>query len=181
MNYREICEKNINLVYMVANRFNTRFNKDDLISEGMIGLLYGAKTYDKTRGCQLSTYLTECIKNNIYKFIRQENREKRKANYDNVSLNMIICDDMELQDVIKSDYDLEKIMEDKLKYEYLISLFDNLTTKQAFILRELFINEKTTKEIAEELNVSLSQVSHYKNKAINRLRYFINKEKKYEL
>lgn len=48
--------------------------KDDLIQEGLIGLLRAVRTYDG-RTSQFSTYSSACVKNSIVSALRKYNRE----------------------------------------------------------------------------------------------------------
>lgn len=47
---------NMRLVYHIAKKFkNTGYEYDDLVQEGMVGLIKAAKTFDEGRGVLFST------------------------------------------------------------------------------------------------------------------------------
>lgn len=46
-------------------------NKDDIVSEGMIGLIKAADTFDPSKGCKFSTYAASCIRNAMLMYIRK--------------------------------------------------------------------------------------------------------------
>lgn len=45
--------------------------KEDIISEGMLGLCKAAHTFDESRGVRFSTYAAMCIRNAMLMFIRK--------------------------------------------------------------------------------------------------------------
>ena len=68
---------NQKLVYFIYGKLEecdvTRLNKDDIISEGMIGLLKAAKTFNPSRGVRFSTYAYFCILNEMKMYLRKLN------------------------------------------------------------------------------------------------------------
>lgn len=55
---------------------NSPLDKDDLIQEGMIGLLAAIKSYDHGKGAKFSTYCFTCISNSIQTALRKLSRKK---------------------------------------------------------------------------------------------------------
>ena len=64
---REIVYKNIRLVIKIVNEF-PRIHQQDLIGEGLIGLIEGIEKYDPEKG-KLSTYVAFWIRAYIFKYI----------------------------------------------------------------------------------------------------------------
>ena len=61
-----LIERNMRLVVHIVKKYdNTRFENDDLISIGTIGLIKGINTYSTEKGTQLATYCARCIENAI--------------------------------------------------------------------------------------------------------------------
>lgn len=65
---------------------NTSLDKDDLVQEGMIGLLAAVKSYDRSKGAKFSTYCFTCINNSIQTALRKLNRKKDIPDKDVVPL-----------------------------------------------------------------------------------------------
>lgn len=77
------CEKlildNMRLVYFMyeklqKNDITIRY-KEDLISEGMVGLCKAANSYDPSRGVRFTTFSSMCIRNEMLMFLRKLNRQ----------------------------------------------------------------------------------------------------------
>jgi len=66
---------NLRLVFSVAHRFRCRMlGLEDLVQEGIIGLITAVERFDLTRGCRLSTYATHWIRQAITRAIEQNDR-----------------------------------------------------------------------------------------------------------
>ena len=63
--------QNVGLVRRVVGGFDER-HRDDLMQEGMIGLLNAAEKYDPSRGTAFSTYATWWIRVNITRYLREQ-------------------------------------------------------------------------------------------------------------
>ena len=65
-------ESNVSLVYAVFNRcfYMHREYEEDLIQEGMLGLLKAVKQFDESRGTEFSTYAFTVIRNEMRQYIR---------------------------------------------------------------------------------------------------------------
>lgn len=70
---------NLRLVYYLYEKLTknklTRQYKDDIISEGMVGLVKAAKTFDDKRKIKFGTYASRCITNEMLMFIRRMNKQ----------------------------------------------------------------------------------------------------------
>ena len=107
----KLIEHNLRLVSHIAKKYNSKYDNDDLISIGIIGLIKGIDSFSKEKGTKLTTYAAKCIENEILMHFRNE-----KKNMNNISLDEKIGFDkdgneIELIDVIKTpdlDY-IEKI------------------------------------------------------------------------
>jgi RNA polymerase primary sigma factor len=70
-----IIELNMRLVYSIARRYHCRsMTLDDLVQEGVIGLLTAVDRFDGGYGCRLSTYATHWIRQSITRAIEQHDR-----------------------------------------------------------------------------------------------------------
>lgn len=66
-----------NVVEAIAGKYiNSPLEYDDIIQEGMIGLLAAIKTFSNSKGAQFKTYAQTCINNSIQTALRKFNRQK---------------------------------------------------------------------------------------------------------
>ena len=66
-----------NVVEAIAAKYiNSPLEYDDIIQEGMIGLLAAIKTFNNSKGAQFKTYAQTCINNSIQTALRKFNRKK---------------------------------------------------------------------------------------------------------
>ena len=184
-NARDILiEHNLRLVAHITKKYeNSKYDNDDLISIGTIGLIKGIDSYSKKHGTKLTTYCAKCIENEILMFFRSN-----KKNNNNISLDEPIGYDKEGNDITildvlktpKPDY-IETIdLKDNIKY--LEKYLKNLTKREQDIIKRRYglgnMEEQTQKKIAEDLNISRSYVSRIEKRAITKiLREFIKNNK----
>ena len=180
-----LIEHNLRLVSHIAKKYSTKENSDDLISIGIIGLIKGIDSFSKDKGSKLTTYCARCIENEILMYFRNN-----KKNANNISLDEQIGFDKEgneisLLDVLKTpniDY-IEKInLKDNIKL--LSKYIDILSDREKIIIFKRYglnnYEEKTQKEIANELCISRSYVSRIEKRAITKLLREFLKNKRFE-
>ena len=60
-------------------------DSEDLIQEGMLGLLYAIRSYEPARDTSFKTYAERCIRNRVYSAIRAAMRFKHRPLNDSIS------------------------------------------------------------------------------------------------
>ena len=143
---------------------------EDVVQEGMIGLVKAIRSFDGDREASFKTYAGTCISNQIIKAIRKAEREKNQALNDAISLNNQLGDDASLTvgDVLKASMFDEP--EEQVIYEDTLERLGNLSRKifspfEAKVLRAK-IAGKNYQEIAVELGKSPKTIDN----ALQRIR-----------
>lgn len=77
---REMLRSKANLYYMVGA------DRDDVIQEGMIGLLGAIRTFDPNAGAAFSTFAELCVKRRIINAVKMAERKKHSPLNDSVSI-----------------------------------------------------------------------------------------------
>ncbi len=74
--FDEIFSKKITTIEKVASKYccNNQSEKDDLIQEGLIGLIAAIENFDENRNCSFDTYSNKCIKNRMLSYIYRQNK-----------------------------------------------------------------------------------------------------------
>ena len=180
----QLIEHNLRLVAHIVKKFdNGKYDTDDLISIGTIGLIKGIDSYQKSRATKITTYAARCIENEILMHFRSD-----KKNNKNISIDEPVGFDKEgnvitFLDVLKTpkpDFALDIHLQNNLNS--LKKYFKVLTPREKNIITKRYgldgNDEITQKEIASELGISRSYVSRIEKRALTKiLKEFIkNKE-----
>ena len=67
-------------------------DSDDLIQEGMIGLIYGVREYDSTRAASFRTFAETYIRNRLYSAVRAAARDKHSPLNQSIPLEIPFFD-----------------------------------------------------------------------------------------
>ena len=170
------------IINFVLKKMNLTHRHDELFDIGLIAFTNGINTFDESKGYQYMSYLYDCIKNAIMKQLDYEKRKRRKANV--VSLNTLISDNTELQDMLGYEYDYEQ-------NSYIIEMIniinkriDDLTDNQQLIIKHLYgldgYKELSAQEIAKKYKFSRNYVYLVKKRVINILRNALYQYKSYD-
>lgn len=165
----KLVEENINLVYHVLHKyFPTYVNDEDVTSTGFLGLVKASKGFDPDKGFAFSTFAVWCIKNEILKYFRKENKcihtisLYEPIHYNNDNDTTI----MELFIVNDNNYISIEIN------DIIYNIYRNLNDKQRQVFK-LYINGNLTQsDIAKRTGVSQTHVS----RIINKIRKLIKDE-----
>lgn len=89
-----LAERYIRLVRICARPyFLIGGDSEDLIQEGMLGLLSAIREYDGTKGASFKTYAEICIHNRIQSAIRSAGRKKHAPLNDGIPLDDVLSDE----------------------------------------------------------------------------------------
>ena len=157
---------NIRLVlHQVYSKFKrVKYDRQDLVSIGSLGLIKAVNTYDITKGYEFTTYATRCINNEILMFLR---KLKRNKEVDSIDRNVIYTkngNELKLEDILFDNTNPFEDVERKEIQKSVRKLVDQLPNeeKEVIMLYFGFYNNRiyTQKEIASKLKVSMSSVSN---------------------
>jgi len=147
------------LVYSLAHHYKNRgLALDDLLQEGMIGLLEACQRFDNQQNVQFSTYATYWIKK--YMLLAISTELKQTFNISNSKVDYL--------------QDTKTISEpcfpntQTLKMDSIIPSGIPVIEKRILILS--YKKNKTIKEIAVELNLTPEKVKQIRTKALRRIK-----------
>lgn len=148
---KKYAEKNYKLVPYFAKSYTkslTSYQREELIQEGYIGLLYASRNYNETLGFKFSTYSSYWIKRYFVNYL------KKIKNYDYLPLNI---------DVIKY-YDYKKEID-----------LEVLNEVEKDLIKKRYYDKKQVKEIAVEYSLSRNTISNKLKDSIHKLYKYNNK------
>lgn len=176
----KLIEHNLRLVVFLAKKYeNAKYDIEDLVSIGSIGLIKGINTYKMDKNIRLATYSSRCISNEILMFLRKNKKSRYEMsmedalNYD-AEGNLLKLEDIMGTDPLLVHDTLVKSVDTELLEEQIKNLKDR--DREIMILRYGLNNtqEYTQKEVASMLNISQSYISRIEKKVIKRLQQTMN-------
>ena len=162
------------ILKQVLNKFgDTPYEKEDLISIGLIGLIKAIDTFDVTKNNAFSTYATRCINNEILMYIRKEKKYLKdikledtivSCDFDEVKLEYLIVD--KNSDFIENYYEKEL-------YEEVRRQVDKLDGRNKEIVKLYFgfYNNirYSQEEIGALMNIHRTNISHVIHREIKKI------------
>ncbi len=151
----KIIEQYSSLAKSIANKYSQYgVPFEDLLQEGLLGILEAAKKYDESKGTKFSTYATYWIKKKVIEALEKERKSSLK------SLKLIE------ETVEEKRSAISNVIPKKIK------LPPNFPELEKKIILSLYEDQKTLQEIAQELGISRERTRQLKEKALRRLRAF---------
>ena len=171
-----LIERNLRLVVYIARRFeNTGVNLEDLISIGTIGLIKAVGTYQPAKSIKLATYASRCIENEILMYLRKIAAQKSELSFDEPLNTDWDGNELLLSDVLGTESDLVmRPIEADVDRQLLRQALERLEPREKQIITLRFgldgRQERTQKEVADQLGISQSYISRLEKRIINRLK-----------
>ena len=172
----QLIERNLRLVVYIARRFeNTGINIEDLISIGTIGLIKAVSTYKTAKNIKLATYASRCIENEILMYLRKTANLKSEVSFDEPLNTDWDGNELLLSDILGTENDLVmKPIEDDVDRQLLTNALEKLSERERLIITLRFgldgRQERTQKEVADQLGISQSYISRLEKRIISRLK-----------
>ena len=172
----QLIERNLRLVVYIARRFeNTGINIEDLISIGTIGLIKAVSTYKPAKNIKLATYASRCIENEILMYLRKTSNLKSEVSFDEPLNTDWDGNELLLSDILGTENDLVmKPIEDDVDRQLLTNALEKLSERERLIITLRFgldgRQERTQKEVADQLGISQSYISRLEKRIISRLK-----------
>ena len=172
----KLIEHNLRLVVFLAKKYDTtKYDLEDLVSIGTIGLIKGIKTYKLDKNIKLATYASRCIDNEILMFLRKNKRRTKEVSFED-SINFDSeGNELKIEDVFGTEEDIvHKSIECKEDKTTLEEEIKNLDDRDREIIEFRYglggHKELTQKELADKLSISQSYISRIEKKVIKKLK-----------
>lgn len=171
-----LIERNIRLVIYIAKKFeNNNLEMEDIISIGSIGLIKAINSFKGDKNIKIATYASKCIENEILMYLRKTSRQKQEISIDDPINIDSEGNELAFVDLVTSEentphFEMEKITEKQILWQILDRL--NAREKEIMILRFGLLgqDEKTQKEVADDLGISQSYISRLEKKIVSRIK-----------
>ena len=167
---------NLRLVVYIAKKFeSTGICVEDLISIGTIGLIKAVNTFCPQKNIKLATYASRCIENELLMHLRKNQNRRNEVSIDeplNVDWD---GNELLLSDILGTDPDsINRPIEEEAEKGLLLSAVEHLDAREQLIMRMRFgllgEEEKTQKEVADQIGISQSYISRLEKRINKKLR-----------
>ena len=182
----KIAKENMTLIhYVLKGLNNTGIDYDELESVAYVGFAKALDTFDKLKGVRFATYAVNCITNEVFFFLRKEKKHllfdvSLQKEYNNDSKGKAVTLEETLEDVNFSKKGIDGNLIHEENANSLLRAISRLDeTEQYIMLHRYGINkneEKTQKQLAEELNMSQANISKIQKTCLKKLKLFLHKE-----
>lgn len=138
---------------------------EDLIQEGMLGLLSAIREFDLSMNATFKTYAEICVKRRIYSAIKMALRKKHEPLNQMVSFDDVLSDES-----LSTDSSFRRIPEEQVlaqeSADEIIQTYSRCLSKFEVNILELYLNGLSYSEIAEDVGRSEKSVDN----AVQRIR-----------
>lgn len=159
--------------------YEEEIKKEELIHEGMMGLIRARDKFDKELGYQFSTYAHRWIWGKMSRYVEKQNKIKMIDNELYISKNKLKLersgDELEYSEVITDDSNLYEELNILMFIENLDEIINNENDEIKISYKDickLLIKGYKHSDIAKKLNVSQYTI----NKRVEKIRRVINDE-----
>ena len=168
--------ENQRLISLMIKKLKIKWDYEELLEIGMIGLCKGALWYDSSKGYAISTYLSKCIANELLMHLRKISKPTYKAMSLNETFNE--ADNLTLLDVLEDErVNVEREAEQSLLAIEINNLLSKLDDKECFVITHKYelngAKRLTQDKVAVALGISQSYVSRIEKRALKKLKKFI--------
>lgn len=163
-----IVEANLRLVFSIVKKFvNPNNTFDDLLSDGIVGLIRAVEKFDYDRGFRFSTYATQVVRRNSYRTVVTNQQERQK-----------VVGGLQDLDIEISDEGRSSAISEKRWHElrgHLAEMLTDLDRREKFIIRARFAlgshrKVHTLQSLADRLGISKERVRQLERRAMEKLR-----------
>lgn len=157
--YKETVKIKAKMYYMAGA------DEDDVVQEGMIGLLKAIRQYDAEKEASFETFASLCITRQIISAIRTAGRDKHKALNTYVSLSDPLKDDngeMTVEDTLRTNMaeNPETLLVMKDIAGYILHNGDSILSELEMEVLNEVLKGRTHEEIAERLNKNSKSIDN---------------------
>jgi len=147
-------------------------DSEDLIQEGMLGLLSAVRHYDPTKDVKFKTYAEFCIRRRLYRAIKSASRLKHNPLNDYVSLESPEIDENSTQGMFFLRDPEEFVIARERVDEITESLYGSLSRFESRIL-EFYLEGMSYEEIAAKVRKTPKSVDNAVQRIRKKLAQFI--------
>jgi RNA polymerase primary sigma factor len=192
-----LVKHNVRLVSKVARKYTHIAEYDDMMQEGVIGLTKAAENFDMSKDVKFCTYAYFYVFKAIQEYLKKENKDFSSIrNHSGLSFDKPVSSDEDnnntndsLETIVSESsytppsggyFEITRNETEELsgKIDELIFKNEILDEREKHIISNRFFSEKkrTLKDIGDEIGLSHSMVKLVQDKALQKIKEFINSQ-----
>jgi RNA polymerase primary sigma factor len=154
---RTLASANVRLAIPIVKKYSKNRHFDDLISEGYYMILKAVDYFDFNRGFKFSTYGTWVVIRNMQRAVKQlhQHDAKNQTGFDK-------CDFHAESGSTEPDDNFNQIQNKEL----IDTLLEYCTLREREVLQQRFFQDKTLKDIAQQMGLSRERVRQIQDAAL---------------
>ena len=167
---------NLRLVIYIAKKFeSSAVSVEDLTSIGSLGLIKAVNSFKPSRNIKFATYASRCVENEILMHLRKQSNKNVDISIDDALSVDSDGNELNLIDILYTDeYEVSRNMEEESEKQILWQSIQSLNDREKdIILMRFGLNgeeEKTQKEVADEIGISQSYISRLEKRIFRKLK-----------
>lgn len=162
-----IVKANVRLVISIVKKFvNTQCGFDDLLSDGIMALIRSVDKFDYQLGFRFSTYATQVVRRNSYRFVMDRQDERLKVTNSLSDQGLDIAEDDGNSSMSEGRWEGLR--------SHLGELMNQLEKREKLIIRARFSlgshrRVQTLQRLADKLGISKERVRQLEKRALEKL------------
>lgn len=171
MSLEEVYFKFERFLYKLIQSWKHKFEEEDLFQVAFLGMTKAFTAYNADKNILFMTYLATVVNNELKMFNRKEEKHvdvdsldkpilSQKLDKENLSLIDLVAD--------KTNYEDRSIF--NVTYKEITAIIENLNERDKKIIKEFYFNNKTQKQIGEEIGLKQSYISRILKKIPNTIK-----------
>lgn len=167
---------NLRLVIYIAKKFeSSAVSVEDLTSIGSLGLIKAVNSFKPSRNIKFATYASRCVENEILMHLRKQSNKNVDISIDDALSVDSDGNELNLIDILYTDeYEVSRNMEEESEKQILWQSIQSLDDREKDIILMRFglngAEEKTQKEVADEIGISQSYISRLEKRIFRKLK-----------
>ena len=136
-------------ISFIARKYSVQgYEQNDFVQEGLLGLLYACRTFDKNGNASFRSYVDIIVERRFISIVRKSNAQKV------IPDKNIICIDDDINNISDGTQNPEELYLCKEHLSALISNLKTLLSDTEYRVLALYCSGLSYKQIAEKLSVS---------------------------
>ncbi len=162
-----IVRANVRLVISVVKKFvNPQCSFDDLLSDGIMALIRAVDKFNFQLGFRFSTYATQVVRRNSYRFVMERQDERFKISNSMSESGLDLAEDTAPSSMNEQRWNALR--------SHLACLLGKLDRREKFIIRARFslgghCRVQTLQKLADRLRISKERVRQLEKRALEKL------------